>query len=204
MTASKRIFDLVVAVVLGVLLLPVIALVALTLVLLEGFPVFYSSERMRDTVTGFRLVKFRTMRPASSADSGVSGGDKTDRISGFGRFLRRSRLDELPQLWNVLTGDMSFVGPRPPLRQYVDAFPELYVEVLKSRPGITGLASLCFHGVEERLLAACKTPEETDAVYRRRCVPRKAALDLIYQKNRNLCFDFSLMVATLRRITCRR
>ena len=98
-----------------------------------------------------------------------------------GRFLRRSRLDEVPQLWNVLKGDMSFVGPRPPLRLYVERFPELYAKVLQSRPGVTGLATLVFHRHEEKLLAACRSAAETDAVYARRCVPRKARIDLIYQ-----------------------
>jgi lipopolysaccharide/colanic/teichoic acid biosynthesis glycosyltransferase len=94
---------------------------------------------------------------------------------------------------------MSLVGPRPPLRLYVEAFPELYARVLKSRPGITGLASLRYHAVEERLLAACRTPEETDEVYRRRCVPRKAALDLIYQRERSLCWDILLVLQTAAR-----
>jgi len=80
------------------------------------------------------------MIPASE-DSGASGGYKANRITRTGRFLRRTRLDETPQLWNVLKGDISFVGPRPPLRQYVEAYPEIYTQVLKTRPGITGLGS---------------------------------------------------------------
>jgi lipopolysaccharide/colanic/teichoic acid biosynthesis glycosyltransferase len=130
---------------------------------------------------------------------GVSGGDKTSRITPTGRFLRRCRLDEVPQLWNVLKGDMSFVGPRPPLRLYVERFPRLYAQVLQNRPGITGLATLVFHRHEEKMLARCRDAAETDAVYARRCVPRKARIDLIYQRRRNVWMDFRLMVQTVAR-----
>ena len=134
----------------------------------------------------------------TDTDSGVSGGDKSARITRTGAMLRGKRLDELPQLWNVLKGDISFVGPRPPLRQYVERFPALYAQVLKSRPGITGLASQKFHAHEEWLLSRTRTAEETDAVYARACVPRKARLDLIYQAHRNLCFDMAIMWRTVR------
>jgi lipopolysaccharide/colanic/teichoic acid biosynthesis glycosyltransferase len=198
MTPLKRAFDLAVALLLTVVLGPVILGLALWIRLRDGAPVFYLSERMRTPDEGFLLVKFRTMTVAER-DTGVSGGDKSARITPTGRFLRRTRLDELPQLWNVLRGDISFVGPRPPLRQYVERFPKLYAEVLKSRPGITGLATLVYHGHEERLLARCATSEETDAVYARACVPRKARLDLIYRENRSLCWDVALMWRTARR-----
>ena len=134
-----------------------------------------------------------------ATDGGVSGGDKAHRITRTGTVMRRYRLDEIPQLWNILKGDIGFVGPRPPLRRYVERFPELYDEVLKDRPGVTGLATLIFHRTEERLLADCSTPEETEAVYERRCIPVKARLDLIYAKNRNLCLDLRMMVATVFR-----
>jgi lipopolysaccharide/colanic/teichoic acid biosynthesis glycosyltransferase len=200
MTPSKRMFDLAVALVLGVVLLPVVAVLVVVLLVLEGRPVFYIAERMRTPDQGFGLIKLRTMRPAPpGANTGVTGGDKSARMSRLHRILRRTRADEIPQLWNVLRGDMSLVGPRPPLRIYVEAFPDLYGRVLKSRPGITGLASLRYHAVEERLLAACATPEETDGVYRRRCVPRKAALDLIYQRRRSLCWDIILVAETAAR-----
>jgi len=146
------------------------------------------------------LWKLRTMTVNTGAETGVSGGDKNSRITPFGRFLRRTRADELPQLYNILRGDISFVGPRPPLREYVERFPECYGKVLKSRPGVTGLASLRYHRTEERLLATCTTPEETDRVYTTRCVPRKAELDLIYQRNQSLCFDLKLIGQTFSRV----
>lgn len=196
MTISKRILDLFGAFVLLVLLGPIILITALVILILDGRPVFYISERMKAPTQGFMLVKFRTMKPVAE-DSGVSGGDKSERITRTGPFLRRTRLDELPQLWNVIWGDISFIGPRPPLRQYVERFPDLYGQVLKSRPGVSGLASIYFHAHEEHLLARSRSRAETDAIYCRSCIPRKARLDLIYQARRNLCMDVELMAKTV-------
>lgn len=196
MTPLKRVFDFLSALGLFVLLSPVFLILIVLILVKDGRPVFFVSERMKTPTRGFNLIKFRTMKPVTE-DSGVSGGDKSDRVTRTGGFLRRTRLDELPQLWNVLKGDISFVGPRPPLRQYVEAYPEVYTQVMKSRPGITGLASIYFSAHEERLLSQCRSREETDRVYRRICIPRKAHLDLIYQKNRNICFDVVLMLRTV-------
>lgn len=203
MPTSKRLFDIVVAVLLAVPLTPVIILISICILVLDGRPVFYLSERMKAPKEGFVLVKFRTMRP-DARDQGVTGGDKTSRITPFGGFLRRTRLDEVPQLWNVLKGDMSFVGPRPPLRRYVEGFPEIYGPVLRSRPGLTGLATLHYHRHEQRLLNASTSAEETEAVYRRICIPRKARLDLLYQGHRTLCLDIWLMVRTVFPVARRR
>jgi len=196
MTPMKRFLDVLAVLVLAIPLLPLGLLTALAILVLDGRPVIYWAERMKTPTQSFKLAKFRSMtvRPA---EAGVSGGDKSSRITRTGRFIRRTRLDELPQLWNVLKGDISFVGPRPPLREYVERFPEIYGQVLKSRPGITGLATIVYHRHEELLLARCKTAAETDAVYARSCVPRKAKLDLIYQRRRNLRFDFYLMLKTV-------
>ncbi|GAA6189121.1 sugar transferase [Litorivita sp. NS0012-18] len=203
MPASKRAMDLFWALVLAVLLGPLILAVALAVLLLDGRPVLYIAPRMRTLDHEFGLWKFRTMR-ADPADSGVSGGDKSHRITRSGAFLRRYRLDELPQLWNIARGDISFVGPRPPLRRYVEQFPALYAQVLRARPGVTGLATLAFHAREEALLAPCKTAQETEEVYTRRCIPAKARLDLIYQARRSNCWDHWLILATvLRRLPLR-
>ncbi|WP_425040059.1 sugar transferase [Primorskyibacter sp. S187A] len=200
---KKRSFDIAAALFLITILWPLIAVVAVAILLRDGRPVLYKAERMRGVDQPFFLLKFRTMTVVAQ-DSGVSGKDKEDRITALGRTLRARRLDELPQLWNVLTGDISFVGPRPPLRSYVERFPEVYAEVLKSRPGITGLATLVYHKTEERLLSGCETREDTDRIYARRCVPRKARLDLLYAKNRHLCWDIWLMFATVfRKMTIR-
>lgn len=198
MTPSKRAFDLIVAAMLTVLLLPVMAVVALVILLRDGRPVFYISQRMKTPDQAFCLIKFRTMTvPLEHA--GVFGGDKKNSVTRSGPMLRRTRLDELPQVFNVLRGDISFVGPRPPLRQYVERCPALYARVLHSRPGITGLATIYFHQREEALLAGCRDAAETDAIYARRCIPRKARLDLLYQKRRSLCFDIEIMIKTVFR-----
>ena len=198
MTVAKRLTDLALALILAVVLIVPLIIVVTVMLVKDGRPVFYTAERMRAPDRPFRLWKLRSMTVAH--DNGVSGGDKTARITRTGRFLRRTRLDEVPQLWNVLWGDMSFVGPRPPLRQYVDRFPSLYAQVLQSRPGITGMATLHFHAHEERLLAQCQSAAETDAVYARRCVPVKARLDLIYQRHQTVCLDLALLGRTIGRM----
>lgn len=196
MTPAKRVMDIVFSLLLLVILAPVIVLLILILLVRQGRPLFYVAERMKTPTQAFGLIKFRTMTVAAT-DSGVSGGDKKSRITPMGARLRSKRLDELPQLFNILKGDISFVGPRPPLREYVDRFPALYGQVLKSRPGVTGLATLTFHRQETALLEACASAEETDAAYVRVCVPRKAKIDLMYQKNRSICYDFLLVFQTI-------
>ena len=198
MTPGKRVLDLILAVALVVILALPFGMLLLVLWAREGRPVFYVAERMRAPGRPFMLWKLRTMSVVPP-EAGVSGGDKSSRITAMGRTLRRSRLDEVPQLWNVIKGDMSFVGPRPPLRIYVERFPKVYAQVLQSRPGITGLATLVFHRHEEALLARCRSAAETDAVYARRCVPRKARIDLIYQQRRTVWMDLVLMLRTLAR-----
>ena len=196
MTWRKRLFDLFFVSLLLVILSPVIVILLVWLLIREGRPVFYVAERMKGPDEPFNLWKLRTMTVVDE-DAGVSGGDKTRRITETGAWLRAKRLDEFPQLFNILKGDLSFVGPRPPLRQYVEAYPELYARVLQSRPGVTGLASIVYHKEEAALLDRCATPEETEAVYTRVCIPRKAALDLIYQRHQSMCYDFDLVFQTI-------
>ncbi len=195
MTLTKRLMDLGLLALFLPFAVPLGLLVAAVLLVTEGRPVFYVSERMKAPGQGFRLWKFRTMR-ADPSDWGVSGGDKAGRITTIGGCLRRSRLDELPQLWNILRGDMTFVGPRPPLRRYVEAFPALYAAVLRGRPGVTGLATLRFHRREAEILARCTTPEETEARYVRFCIPVKARLDILYLRRRSFCLDLQILAKT--------
>ncbi|MEL7115758.1 MAG: sugar transferase [Pseudomonadota bacterium] len=199
MTLSKRVLDLVIIAVLLPLILPAAVLIGLAIWVTDGRPVIFKQERMKTPTEGFMLWKFRTMRH-DPADAGVAGGDKVARITRLGRILRRTHLDELPQLVNLLRGDVSLVGPRPPLRSYVEQYPDLYRKVLKSRPGLTGLASLFFSRYEAMLLSRCATAEETDAVYVRRCVPRKAHLDLLYQKHQSIRLDLWLFWRTVARV----
>ena len=196
MTLQKRLFDLVVALAILPLVVSLMAGVLMVLAATQGRPFFYAAERMKTPTQSFRLWKFRTMTVVA-ADAGVSGADKAARITPAGRVLRRLRLDELPQIWNILRGDISFVGPRPPLRCYVERFPEIYGQVLQSRPGVTGLASIHYHRHEEWLLARSRSAAETDRIYCRRCIPAKARLDLIYARHASVCFDLRLILRTL-------
>lgn len=195
MTFQKRLLDLTVSLLLAMILLVPFLVLAAVLLMAEGRPVFYISERMHNQARGFSLFKLRTMA-VNTGDGGVTGGNKSARLSKVHQLLRRSRADEIPQLWNVIRGDMSLVGPRPPLRVYVENFPQIYAQVLQSRPGVTGLASLRFHAHEERLLAACTSAAQTDDVYRTRCVPRKAQLDMIYARHASVCYDLVLIAQT--------
>jgi lipopolysaccharide/colanic/teichoic acid biosynthesis glycosyltransferase len=203
MTRADRIFDLGLGMVLAALIGLPFLLVLAAHALVMGRPVLHPSERMRSPAQAFVLWKLRSMHPAGD-DAGVSGGHKAARVPGWGRFLRATRLDEVPQLWNVLRGDMRLVGPRPPLRAYVDRYPELYAKVLQTPPGITGLATLVFHRHERSLLSACLTATETDAVYSRRCIPRKARMDLVYHQHRGCRLDVLIMFWTLWALTRRR
>ena len=196
---AKRVFDLVLAVLLTPLVFGLFLFTLITVILFEKRPYFYAAERMKTPTQSFRLLKFRTMEVAPG-DSGVSGGHKQQRITRMGRIMRKTRADELPQLWNIFRGDISFVGPRPPLREYVERFPEIYSEVLKTPPGVTGLASLCYSGHETWILAQCKNAEAVDLAYTRRCIPAKAKLDLIYQRHMSICFDLVLIWRTFKSV----
>ena len=196
MSFGKRAFDIVFALILLVPLSVVIALVAAILLVTQGRPLFYVAPRMRAPGEQFDLLKFRTML-REEGDYGATGAHKHWRITPIGRFLRRTRIDELPQLFNILRGDMSFVGPRPPLREYVERFPALYTQVLKSRPGVTGLATMIYHAHEDRIMANCTTADATEAAYYRRCLPTKLRLDLIYQHRHSLRVDLWIIWHTV-------
>jgi lipopolysaccharide/colanic/teichoic acid biosynthesis glycosyltransferase len=197
---AKRLADILLALVLAGPALAVLALLSAGALVAHGRPVFYIAERMRDPARTFRLVKLRTMETSPTGEQRVLGGDQRSRVTPYGGWLRRTRLDELPQLWNVLRGDMSLVGPRPPLRAMVEAAPEAYASVLTNRPGVTGLATVIVCGREERLLADCRSAHETDEVYRRRCLPLKLRIDRLYGRKAGLRLDVYVLYLTLARI----
>lgn len=203
MPLSKRAFDLIVSLILLLPLSIIMGVVALVLLIVQGRPILYSAERMKSPTQVFTQWKFRTML-CEEGDYGATGAHKHWRITPFGHFLRRTRIDELPQLFNILKGDMSFVGPRPPLKEYVDRFPMVYTQVLKSRPGVTGLATLIYHRHEDQIMAKCRSAEATDAAYYRRCLPAKLKLDLIYQRHRSVGMDLWIMWHTLKIVVSRR
>ncbi|MDA5095382.1 sugar transferase [Aliiroseovarius sp. KMU-50] len=194
---AKRIFDLGLAFILAVPVVPMIVVLYVIVIARDGHPFLYRSIRMKSARRKFRLYKVRTMSVVHERNNkGVTGGHKSSRITKLGRFLRKTRLDEMPQIINVLKGDISFVGPRPPEPRYVRKCPDVYRKVLRDRPGITGLASVVFHRHEEWILAQCHSPADTEEAYVRRSVPRKARIDLIYQKHKSLRLDLYVFYLT--------
>lgn len=186
----KRATDILMAGALLLLLLPVLALCALGVWAADGRPILFSQDRVGRGGGVFRILKFRSMRP-SDGPRVTSAGDL--RVTRFGRVLRRWKLDELPQLWNVLTGDMSMVGPRPEVPYYVDRNARAFAGISHLRPGITDWASLVFRD-EERLLAV----HGGDAhFYERVLLPRKLALARLYGRRRSWIVDGRILAATV-------
>jgi lipopolysaccharide/colanic/teichoic acid biosynthesis glycosyltransferase len=198
---GARIFDLLLLCLLALPALAVGTVVACALLVLQGRPLFYGSERMAAPGLGFTLWKFRSMETAPGRAE-VTGGHSMPRITAPGRFLRQSHLDELPQLWNILRGDMGFVGPRPPLRAVVAARPEVYAQVLARRPGLTGLASLVYARREALVLSGARTAQDSLARYLDICVPAKARLDRLHDRRHSAALDAAILLATLLGAGC--
>ncbi|MBK9273412.1 MAG: sugar transferase [Flavobacteriales bacterium] len=194
--AFKRAFDIVFASVALVLLLPLLVLFALAVAFTSPGGAFFRQVRVGRHGRPFNLLKFRSMRPGSEALGQLTIGGRDPRITGVGHFLRRTKLDELPQLWNVLKGDMSVVGPRPEVPRYVALYTTDQRQVLSVRPGITGMASLDYVD-ENELLARSDDPERT---YVEEVMPAKLALDLRYVRERTFALDLRIIAATLRLI----
>ena len=190
----KRAFDIILGLAALVLLFPFLAIAALLIKCDSEGPVFFKQERMGRNFRPFWIYKFRTMRQTSDGPLLTVGRDP--RITRVGWFLRKSKFDELPQLINVLKGEMSFVGPRPEVREYVELFRRDYEEILKVRPGVTDMASLKYQD-EARLLAQFKNPEEE---YVRRILPDKIRLAEEYVNRSSFLFDIGLILRTLPRL----
>ena len=193
---TKRLFDVIFSLAGVVLLFPVLLLVALLVKLDSKGPVFFRQERIGQGFKPFIIVKFRTMVTDACRKGPLvtSGGDR--RITKIGKFLRRTKIDELPQLLNVLKGDMSLVGPRPEVAKYVEIFSDDFREVLKVRPGITDFAALEYSD-EEEILKKYADPEEG---YIREILPAKIKLYKKYLRERGLLTDIKLIVLTLRHL----
>jgi lipopolysaccharide/colanic/teichoic acid biosynthesis glycosyltransferase len=186
-----RAFDLTCAAIGLVLLSPVLAGIAVLVLLVDGRPVMFRQARVGRRGRLFRIWKFRTMRAGSQGRSITSGGD--DRITPIGLVLRKYKLDELPQLMNVLCGEMSLVGPRPEVPEYVHLDSPVWQSVLRARPGITDVATLVYRD-EEELLRSQPDPE---AYYRDRLLPHKLALNVAYLNDRSFRRDLNLILASI-------
>jgi lipopolysaccharide/colanic/teichoic acid biosynthesis glycosyltransferase len=170
---------------------PLLVVVAAAIVLSNGLPVFFRQERLGKNGVRFRIAKFRSMRVEQRGAAITAAGDA--RITGLGRYLRRYKIDEVPQLWNVVRGEMQLIGPRPEVPAYVDLEDPCWQAVLSVLPGITDPATLMSRN-EEELLARVPDP---DSYYRRIHLPRKLRLSISYQRNRTFRRDCAVLALTL-------
>jgi lipopolysaccharide/colanic/teichoic acid biosynthesis glycosyltransferase len=189
---ARRAFDLCVLVLLMPLLALPLLIVSLAVFLDSPGSVFFRARRMGYLGRPFEMIKFRTMR-VDNAGHAVAGANDS-RITPVGGFLRATRLDELPQLWNVLRGEMTLVGPRPELEEFVELHAADYREILAVPPGITGPTQLRYAGLEPRLLSLHADPER---FYREQLLPDKVRLDLEYARLRSFTGDLAVLGRTL-------
>lgn len=191
--AAKRLFDVAGAVLGIILMLPLGLLTCLCIKLADGGPVFYRQIRVGRFGRPFRIWKFRSMVVGAERLGCSLTRGEDPRVTRIGRLLRKTKMDELPQLWNVLAGEMSFVGPRPEVPRYVERYTPEQREVLNCKPGITDLASLLFRN-EEALLRGAADVEE---FYVRYCLPKKIELNLQYMERAGVLQDIWIILRTL-------
>lgn len=188
----KRAFDITVATIGLLLVTPLLLMVALVIKLDSPGPVFFTQERIGRHFRPFRIYKFRTMVPEAPQLGGKITAGEDPRITRIGRYLRWTKVDELPQLLNVLKGDMSLVGPRPEVRQYVELFRSDYEDILQVSPGITDLASVRYRH-EAELLGQAEHPEDC---YVREILPEKIKLAKEYRQRSSFFFDIAVLLRT--------
>jgi lipopolysaccharide/colanic/teichoic acid biosynthesis glycosyltransferase len=196
----KRGFDIAAALIGLIVLAPLLVVVAVLIKIDSPGPVFFHHRRVGRGLRPFRIHKFRTMVHDAAGRGPSITMSRDPRITRVGRVLRRTKIDELPQLLNVLTGEMSIVGPRPEVDEYVELFRDDYADILRVRPGLTDLAALHYPD-EERILAETDNPAEE---YRRRILPHKIALMRESVRQSSLFFDAAVIVQTLLSIAVRR
>ncbi|MGC8833573.1 MAG: sugar transferase [Armatimonadota bacterium] len=196
---AKRLFDTIFALLGLVLTLPLFAVIALLIKRDSEGPVFYRAPRVGKDGKPFKMLKFRTMVANADKIGGPSTANDDPRITRIGRFLRRYKLDELPQLINVLKGEMSFVGPRPEVQQYVDMYTDEERAILSVKPGITDWASL-WNSDEGAVLAGSPDPEKT---YLELIRPTKVKLQLEYVRKRSFLTDLEILLRTVMAVVCR-
>lgn len=189
----KRLFDIAFSFLGICLLAPFIWMIFIWVAVESKGGIIYRQFRVGRNNKDFRLYKIRTMYKDADKKGLLTVGEKNNRITKSGYFLRKFKLDEFPQLYNILIGDMSFVGPRPEVRKYVELYTPEQLNVLFVRPGLTDLASLKFYN-ESELLAKFDNPEEA---YIHEIMPRKLALNLEYIEKGNFIFDLKIIFRTL-------
>ncbi len=191
-----RFFDLLFSLIALVVFSPIFLLFAILISLNDGGSAFYKQVRVGKNNRNFTLLKFRSMKKDADRSGLLTVGNNDQRITGIGKFLRRYKLDELPQLINVFKGEMSFVGPRPEVRRFVDLYTEDQKKILTVLPGITDWASIYFIN-ENEVLAQSDDPEKK---YIEEIMPEKIRLNMKYIQNRNLGSYFKIIFLTFIKI----
>jgi len=189
----KRFFDIIFSLIGIIILIPFYLIIAIAISLDSKGGVIYRQKRTGKNGIPFDVMKFRTMRPDSFSKGSLTIGDRDPRVTKIGYFLRKYKLDELPQLFNVLLGDMSFVGPRPEVEKYTKLYNEEQKKVLSVRPGITDKASIKYRN-ESELLAKSEDPEKT---YVDVIMPEKLNINLAYIENNSVGKDIEIIFETI-------
>jgi lipopolysaccharide/colanic/teichoic acid biosynthesis glycosyltransferase len=192
----KRLFDLVIALPLLILVSPILLVIGILIKLNSRGPIFYLQQRVGLNGSDFSIYKFRTMRIGADKLGLLTVGGRDPRVTSVGYLLRKYKLDELPQLINVVNGTMSLVGPRPEVRKYVDMYNTEQRKVLNAKPGITDYASIEYAD-ENNLLAASSDPERT---YIDEIMPAKLSLNMKYISEQGIDTDLKIIFSTLIRI----
>lgn len=192
----KRAFDIILSGLGLVALSPVFALLAIWIKLDSKGPVFYKQIRVGKNYENFKLLKFRSMCVGSDKKGLITVGARDPRVTLSGYYIRKYKLDELPQLINVFKGDMSLVGPRPEVRKYVEMYNEDQLNVLSVRPGITDLASIYYRN-ENELLEQVAKPE---TYYIEVIMPNKLRINQEYVENNDLLYDLTIILKTFKAI----
>lgn len=193
----KRILDICGSLVLTIILSPVMLVIAALIKAEDGGPVFFRQERVTTYGRVFRIFKFRTMIVDADKKGPLVTGKKDSRITKVGGKLRHLRLDELPQVLNILTGDMSFVGTRPEVKKYVDQYTDEMQATLLLPAGVTSLASIAFKDEDELIAKYTAQGESTDEAYVKHILPKKMKYNLDYLRKAGVLGDLKIMVKTV-------
>lgn len=189
----KRIFDVFVSLIMLILILPVFILLIIIVKLSSKGPIFYLQERVTTFGRVFKIIKFRTMIVDADKTGNLVTSENDVRVTKIGRTLRKYRLDELPQLINILIGDMSFVGTRPEVLKYVNCYENYMLATLLMPAGVTSLASIEFKD-EEKLLV---DSDNVDKVYVENVLPQKMKYNIEYLDKFNFVYDIKIMIKTV-------
>jgi lipopolysaccharide/colanic/teichoic acid biosynthesis glycosyltransferase len=188
----KRFFDIIFSIIGLIFLLPIFLIVGVLIKTTSKGTVFYRGVRTGLHGKPFRIYKFRSMVTNAEQIGGTTTADRDPRITKVGVFIRKYKLDELPQLLNVLIGDMSFVGPRPEVTEYTDLFNEEEKKILSVKPGITDFASIEFHDLQSHV-GTCNV----DEIFKQEILPRKNMLRLKYVREQSLTTDLYILFKTI-------